>query len=321
MDTRRLGSTDLHLSEVGFGAWAIGGGGWAFGWGPQEDREAVEAIHTALDLGVNWIDTAAVYGLGHSEEIVARALEGRRSQVIVATKCSLVWDEQGNISSRLDAGSVRRECEDSLRRLRTDWIDLYQIHWPNDDPHIEEGWETLARLVDEGKVRCGGVSNFSVEHMRRAQRIHPIASLQPPYNMLRRDIEGPIFDYCREHRIGMLAYSPMASGLLTGRFDIERVAEDDWRRRAQEFQEPNLSANLALVDGLRPIAEKYDKTPGQLAIAWVLRRNEITSAIVGARRPEQIRETVGGAGWTFSDDDREAIEHLLEERRQRIEAG
>ncbi len=318
MRTRQLGATDLHLTEIGFGAWAIGGGGWRFGWGPQDDTEAVSAIHRALELGVNWIDTAAVYGLGHSEELVARALEGRRDNVIVATKCSLVWDGKNNISSSLKRESVRRECEQSLRRLNTDHIDLYQIHWPNDDPHIEEGWREIGNLIDEGKIRYAGVSNFLVIHMDRARRIRPIASLQPPYSLLRRDIERDVLAYCKSNDIGVLAYSPMQSGLLTGKFDIHKVASGDWRLGAEEFRQPRLNVNLEFVEQLRPIALKYDKTVAQLAIAWVLRRPEITSAIVGARRPSQVDETVGGAGWTIESSDLEHIERLLVERRNKI---
>ncbi len=322
MERRRLGFTDLELSEVGFGAWAIGGGGWAFGWGPQDDAESIAAIRRALELGVNWIDTAAIYGLGHSEEVVARAVEGRRDEVILATKCSLIWDEKGEISSSLARESVRRECEASLRRLNTDVIDLYQIHWPEDDERIEEGWEEIGRLIEEGLVRYGGVSNFLAGHLRRAQAIHPVASLQPPYSMLRRRHEGSEFAFCRENDIGVIAYSPMQSGLLTGRFDPSRLSEEDWRRRAGEFQEPNLSINLWFVDQLRPVAGEYGKTVAQLAVAWVLRREEVTSAIVGARRPDQIEETTGGAGWTLDEEHLAQIDELLAERKRRIlEAG
>ncbi len=322
MNTRKLGFTDLQLTEVGFGAWAIGGGDWSFGWGPQDDDESIAAMRRAVELGVNWIDTAAIYGLGHSEELVARAFEGRRDEIIIATKCSQVWNEKGEISGRLTSDSVRRECEDSLRRLNTDHIDLYQIHWPIDDEHIEEGWEAIARLMEEGKVRCGGVSNFNVGHMERAQRIHPIASLQPPYSMLRRKVEGAEFDFCRRNDIGVVAYSPMHSGLLTGKFDIRRVAENDWRRRSNEFKEPNLHINQEFAGRLWNIALKYDKTPAQLAIAWTLRLDVVTAAIAGARRPSQIEETVGGAGWRIDEGDLKLIDELLEWRIDRLkEAG
>jgi aryl-alcohol dehydrogenase-like predicted oxidoreductase len=317
MRTRRLGATDLHLTEIGFGGWAIGGGGWRFGWGPQDDGEALAAIHRALELGINWIDTAPVYGLGHSERVVARALQARSQKPIIATKCSLVWDRDGAISSSLARESVRRECEGSLRRLGTDCIDLYQIHWPNDDAHIEEGWEQIGRLIDEGKIRYGGVSNFQVHHLKRAQAIRPIASLQPPYSMLRRGAEGGLLEYCSTHGIGVVAYSPMMSGLLSGSFDLKRVAADDWRRSSDEFKEPNLSLNLQLVDQLRPLAEKYGKTVGQLAIAWVLRASGVCSVIVGARRPSQVDQIVGGAQWAIDPLDLEQIDSLLVERNKR----
>ena len=319
MKIRKLGNTDLYLSEVGFGAWAIGGGNWQFGWGPQDDEESIAAIRRALELGVNWIDTAAIYGLGHSEEMVAKAVDGIREDVIIVTKCSLVWDEKGNITSSLKADSVRQECENSLRRLNTDRIDLYQIHWPDDSHHIEEGWEVIGRLIDEGKIRYGGVSNFHVEHLSRVQKLHPVASLQPPYSILRRSIEEEELPYCKENDIGVIAYSPMHCGMLTGSFDIGRVAENDWRRKAQEFQEPNLSLNLEFVRELQPIADKYVKTIAQLSVAWVLRQDVVTSAIVGARRPSQIEETVGGSGWSIDTEDLEKIDELLAERLKRIE--
>ncbi len=319
MKTRQLGSTDLFLTEIGFGAWAIGGGNWAFGWGPQNNAEAIAAIRRALELGVNWIDTAAVYGLGHSEELVAQAVKGHRKEVIIATKCSLIWDDRGNITSSLAADSVRRECITSLRRLNTDYIDLYQIHWPNDDERIEEGWETILRLMEEGKIRHGGVSNFRPDHMERALAIHSISSMQPPYSMINRGIEDEILPFSREKDIGIVAYSPLQSGLLTGKFDMDNVAESDWRRRSVDFQEPALSATLELVEGLRPIAEKYDKTIAQLAIAWVLRLPNISSAIVGARRPSQIEETAGGVDWALENEDLRKIDHLLAERKKKIE--
>jgi aryl-alcohol dehydrogenase-like predicted oxidoreductase len=321
MQTRRLGTSGLHLSEIGFGAWAIGGGGWRFGWGPQDDGEAVAAIRRALELGVNWIDTAPIYGLGHSEQIVARAIEGRRDAVVVATKCSLLWDDARNISSSLARESVRAECEASLRRLRTDRIDLYQIHWPNDDARIEEGWDEIGRLIDEGKVRCAGVSNFLLEHLERAQRVRPIASLQPPYSMLRRGVEAKVLAFCRDNGIGVVAYSPLQCGLLTGAFDPARLAPDDWRRGAEEFNEPRLGPNLELARALGPLAQRYGKSAAELAIAWVLRRPEITSAIVGARSPAQIEQTAGGSGWALGADDLEQIEQLLARRAEQIGGG
>ena len=321
MHTRKLGNTDLQLSEIGFGAWAVGGGGYAFGWGEQDDSESIAAIHRALELGVNWIDTAPVYGLGHSEEIVGKAIAGKK--VIIATKCSIVWDENRQTSNNLRAESIKRECEASLKRLKIERIDLYQIHWPGDSEHIEEGWRAIGELIAEGKIRYAGVSNFQYDmsHMHRAQAIRPMASLQAAYSMLRRYPEGAPFDYLREQNIGFLAYSPMQAGILTGRFNMARVAQDDWRRTTNEYQEPNLSINLDFVEALRPIAGKYDKTVAQFAIAWVLRRGEVTSAIVGARRPSQIEETVGGAGWKITQEDLDHIVELLVERRRRVIAA
>lgn len=310
METRRLGWTDLHLSEVGFGAWAIGGGDWRFGWGPQDDGDSIAAIRRALELGVNWIDTAAVYGLGHSEELVAEAIERCRDELIIATKCSLIWDERRETSVSLKKDSILRECEASLKRLQTDRIDLYQIHWPDDEARIEEAWEAMTLLTQAGKVRYGGVSNFSVEHMDRCEGAR-IASLQPPYSMMRRGIESSQMPYCAEHQIGIVAYSPMQSGLLTGRFSIRKVASNDWRRGAKEYQQPNLSVNVAFVEKLREIASGYDKTVAQLAIAWTLRLETVTSAIAGARSPAQIEETAGGAGWRISDEDLKRIDDLL----------
>jgi aryl-alcohol dehydrogenase-like predicted oxidoreductase len=322
MRTRRLGDTDLELTTVGLGTWAIGGGGWDYGWGPQDDKRSVATIRRALDLGINWIDTAPVYGLGRSEQVVGRAIKGRRDEVLIATKCGQVWHEgDTGAHSRLKADSIQREAEASLRRLSIDVIDLYQIHWPYPDEDIEEGWGAIADLVEEGKVRYGGVSNFSVSQLERAQPIHPVASLQPPYSMLRRDIEGEQLPYCATNGIGVVAYSPMEAGLLTGKFDKERaagLAEDDWRRRSDQHREPRLSVNLALVDKLKPIAEGNGRSVAELAIAWVLRRPEVTSAIVGARRPEQIEETARAADWVLSESDRAEIEDALAERERRL---
>jgi aryl-alcohol dehydrogenase-like predicted oxidoreductase len=292
MNRRRLGESDLLITPVGFGAWAIGGGGWEFGWGRQDDQRSIAAIREALEIGVNWIDTAAVYGLGHSEEIVARALEGVSPRPYVFTKCSMVWNERREITHRLKAESIRRECEASLRRLRVDSIDLYQIHWPDPDLEIEEGWAALAALQKAGKVRNIGVSNFSVAQMRRAQAIAPITSLQPKYSLLHRDIEREILPFVAREGIGVLAYSPMASGLLTGAMTRERIAglaEDDWRRRSADFREPRLSRNLRLVSLLAVIARRHRCAPGEVAIAWVLREPAVTAAIVGARGPEQVK--------------------------------
>ncbi len=324
METRKLGYSDLHLSRIGLGTWAIGGGGWDYGWGPQDDARSLATIDQALELGINWIDTAAVYGLGHSEEIVGQSVAGRRDEVFIATKCGLVWDE-GSTSpyGRLTADSVRQEVEDSLRRLDVDVIDLYQIHWPDPEEQIEEAWTTIAELIEEGKVRYGGVSNFSVEQLERIRPIHPVASVQPPYNMLSRGIESDLLPYCAENDIGVITYSPMMSGLLTGKYDresIESLPDDDWRKDSTQFTEPELTANLKLIDGLRPIAERNGKTLAQLAIAWVLLRPEVTAAIVGARTPDQIEETVQAGEWRLSEEDRAEIQSLLERRERALSA-
>jgi len=264
METRLLGNSDLRVTPIGFGAWAIGGSGWEFAWGDQDDRESTAAIHEALDAGINWIDTAAVYGLGHSEEVVARALEGVHDRPYVFTKCSMVWGENRQIGHSLKAESIRRECEASLRRLRLDAIDLYQVHWPDPDEEIEEGWATLAALKKEGKLRHIGVSNFSVAQMKRAGAIAPITSLQPRYSLLHREIEPDILPFVARENIGVIAYSPMASGLLTGAMTRERIAglpADDWRKRHPDFQEPRLSRNLQLVSLLRTIGKRHGHTP------------------------------------------------------------
>ncbi len=296
MDTRQLGNSDLFITPIGFGAWAIGGGGWQFAWGAQDDHDSLAAIREALDAGVNWIDTAAVYGLGHSEEVVARALNGMRTRPYVFTKCSMVWDKQGEIGHRLQADSIRRECEASLRRLRVETIDLYQIHWPDPDEDIEEGWATLAALQKEGKVRYIGVSNFKLAQMQRVQAIAPITSLQPRYSLLHRDVEDDLLPFAARENIGVIAYSPMASGLLTGAMTRQRIADlpaDDWRKHHRDFQEPQLSRNLKLVRLLRAIGRLHGRTPAEVAVAWVLRHPAITGAIVGARRPGQVLGVVG----------------------------
>ncbi len=323
MRTRKLGYTDLHLTTVGMGTWAIGGSGWEWGWGPQDDAESIASIQRGLELGINWIDTAAAYGLGRSEEVVGRAIAERRDEIIVATKCGLVCDEGSTeVYGCLTAESVRAECETSLRRLNVDVIDLYQIHWPHDEEHLEDAWSTIADLVQEGKVRYAGVSNFSVEQIKRIQPIHPVASLQPPYSMLERGVEEELLPFCAANDIGVVAYSPMQTGLLTGKYTKERVTslpDDDWRKdRSPHFQEPALSANLELVEGLRPIAERNGRTLPQLAIAWVLRRPEITAAIVGSRRPEQIEETAPAGDWVLSEEEIAEIDTLLEKREQAL---
>jgi aryl-alcohol dehydrogenase-like predicted oxidoreductase len=298
MKTKQLGNSDLFITPVGFGAWAIGGGGWEFAWGAQDDTDSVAAIWEALDAGVNWIDTAAVYGLGHSEEIVARALGGMSNLPYVFTKCSMVWDKRREIGHSLKAESIRRECEASLRRLRLERIDLYQVHWPDPDVEIEEGWMTLTKLKEEGKVRYVGASNFNVERMQRARAIAPITSLQPRYSLLHREVEDEILPFVAQENIGVIAYSPMASGLLTGAMTRERIAglpADDWRKRHPDFQEPALSRNLKLVSLLRTIGKRRGHTPAEIAIAWVLNNPAVTGAIVGARRPDQVRGVVGAA--------------------------
>jgi len=315
MQTRQLGRSDLHLTLVGLGTWAIGGP-WDWGWGPQSDADSIATIQRALGEGVNWIDTAPAYGLGHAETIVGRAIRGRRGEVIVATKCGLVWDDRasGRVSARLTAASVRAECEASLRRLGVDTIDLYQVHWPNPDTQIEESWGEIARLIEEGLVRYGGVSNFSPAQVRRAQAIHPVTSHQPPYSLINRSIERELLPFCRAEEIGVVAYSPMQAGLLTGKFDraaIAALAADDWRRKGSSFREPALSANLALVEGLRPIAARAGCSLAQLAIAWVLRDAQVTSAIVGARRPDQIVQTAAAGDLALDPADLAAIDALL----------
>jgi aryl-alcohol dehydrogenase-like predicted oxidoreductase len=319
MQKRRLGHTDLELTTVGFGTWALGGTGWKFAWGPQDDSDSIAAIHKAIDLGINWIDTAAVYGFGHSEEVVGKAVKGRRASVILATKCGRVRQaDSQEIGNCLKADGIRAEIEASLRRLGTDCIDLYQIHWPNPDPDIEEAWTEIARAVKAGKIRHAGVSNFSRQQMERAQKIHPVASLQPPYSMLRRDVEEELLPWCAANGIGVVAYSPMQNGLLAGLFTRERVAAlppDDWRRHSPHFTEPALSHNLRLVEGLRAIAARGKRSVGELAIAWVLRRPEVTSAIVGSRRPEQVADTAAAATMPLSPEESSGIEKLLAERQ------
>jgi len=303
MNTRQLGNSNLHITPIGFGAWAIGGSGWEFAWGAQDDRDSIAVIREALDAGINWIDTAAVYGLGHSEEIVACALEGVRDRPYIFTKCSMVWDERRQIGRSLKADSIRRECEASLRRLRVETIDLYQIHWPEPEEDIEEGWTTMAALQREGKVRNIGVSNFNVAQMKRTLAIAPITSLQPRYSLLHREIEAEILPFVARENIGVIAYSPMASGLLTGAMTPERIARlpaDDWRRSHNDFREPQLSRNLRLVRLLKAIGNQHGRSPGEVAVAWVLRNVAVTGAIVGARRPGQIRSLAGAADFRLS---------------------
>ena len=316
MNKRKLGNSDLEITPLGIGAWAIGGGGWAFGWGAQDDSESIGAIRAGIDAGLNWIDTAAVYGLGHSEEVVAKALEGVSEPVYVFTKCERRWNEKREIVKVLKADSIREECEASLRRLKRDVIDLYQIHWPEPDEDVEEGWGALAALQKEGKVRWIGVSNFNVQQLRRAQSIAPITSLQPPYSMLVRGVEEEILPYCAANNIGVIAYSPMRNGMLSGSMTRERVnnlAEDDWRRRNPDFQEPNLTRNLELAELLRKISAKHGRTAGEAAIAWVLRNPAVTGAIVGVRRADQVPGVIGAATWRLTDEEAAQIETFLKQ--------
>jgi aryl-alcohol dehydrogenase-like predicted oxidoreductase len=319
MQTRKLGNSNLQITPVGYGAWAVGGSGWQFAWGSQDDNDSIAAIHRALELGVNWIDTAAVYGLGHSEEVVARALKswpGPRPYVF--TKCGLRWDAKGQVQKILSPESIRGEVEDSLRRLSLDVIDLYQIHWPPDpdSPALEQGWSALADLKRQGKVRWIGVSNFNVRQLKRARAIAPVTSLQPPYSLLHREVEDEILPYCLREGIGVIAYSPMASGLLTGAMTRERAArlpQDDWRRSNPDFTEPSLTRNLELVDRLREIAQRHNRNVGEVAIAWTLRNPAVTGAIVGARNAQQTDGVMRAGDLRLNDKEVSEIEDFLAE--------
>lgn len=315
-ELRQLGNSDLHLTPIGFGAWAIGGGNWEFAWGPQDDNESVEAIHRALDLGVSWIDTAAIYGLGHSEEIVAKALKSSSHKPYVFTKCSMRWHEDRSIYRSLKAKSLEEELNASLRRLNVETIDLYQIHWPNPEAEIEEGWSALARFKEQGKIRFIGVSNFNVDQMKRAQKIAPITSLQPPYSMLRRGIEQEILPFAKANNIGVINYSPMLSGMLTGKMTRERISampQDDWRRRAPEFNEPRLTRNLRLVELLREIGSSHNVEPGVVAVAWTLHHPAITAAIVGGRSAQQVEGIAPTLQFRLSDEEYKRINAFLTE--------
>jgi len=317
MQTRKLGNSDLHITPVGYGAWAVGGSGWQFAWGSQDDNDSIAAIHRALELGVNWIDTAAVYGLGHSEEVVARALkEWRGSKPYIFTKCALRWDSKGQVQKVLSADSIRHEVEDSLRRLSIDVIDLYQIHWPPDpdSPALEEGWSTLADLKREGKVRWIGVSNFNVQQLKRAQAIAPVTSLQPPYSLVHREVEEDTLPYCLREGIGVIVYSPMASGLLTGAMTRERAGrlpQDDWRKDHPDFTEPNLTRNLELVERLREIAKRHNHSIGEVAIAWTLHNPAVTGAIVGARNAKQAEGVMRAGDLRLNNKEVSEIEEFL----------
>jgi aryl-alcohol dehydrogenase-like predicted oxidoreductase len=318
MQTRQLGNSDLNITRVGYGAWAIGGSGWQFAWGSQNDNDSIAAIHRALELGVNWIDTAAIYGLGHSEEVVGRALKNwRSSRPYVFTKCGLRGDAKGEVQKALNADSIRGEVENSLRRLSVDAIDLYQIHWPPDPDSaaLEEGWSTLADLKREGKVRWIGVSNFNIQQLHRAQAITPVTSLQPPYSLVHREIEDQVLPFCLRKGIGVVVYSPMASGLLTGAMTRERAArlpQDDWRREHPDFTEPNLSHNLALVECMREIANRHNRFVGEVAIAWTLGHPAVTGAIVGARNARQAEQVMRAGELRLTAEEVNEIESFAE---------
>jgi len=316
MQTRRLGNSDLNITTIGFGAWAIGGTGYEFAWGAQNDQDSIGAIHRALELGINWIDTAPGYGKGHSEEVVRLALaEWRGEQPYIFTKCGLHWDDEGKIFKDLRPQAIRQECEDSLRRLQVEAIDLYQLHWPTDDPvETDAAWQALADLQKEGKVRWIGVSNFNAAQMQNAQAIARITSLQPFYSPIRRDVEAEILPYCQREGIGVIVYSPMHSGLLSGAMTHERAThlpEDDWRSRDAEFNEPKLSKNLALADCLGTIGRRQGRSAGETSIAWTLRHPAVTGAIVGARNIKQVEGIVGAADFHLSDAEIQMIEEFL----------
>lgn len=309
METRKFGNTDMDITRIGFGAWAIGGGNWAYGWGPQDDNEAIEAIKRAVEVGMNWIDTAAVYGLGHSEELTGKAIRGMAKKPYIFTKCGLVWDEKRKTGQSLKRDSIRKECEASLRRLDVDVIDLYQVHWPV-EADIEEAWDTMAKLKEEGKVRYIGVSNYNVSQLKKCQAIAPVSSLQPPYSLISRDYEKEILPYCLEQNIGVIVYSPMGSGLLTGTMTKERIdamPADDWRRNNPWFQEPMLSKNLALAEKLKTIGRKHNRSAGEVAIAWTLTNPAVTAAIVGGRSAAQVDGICRATDFELSKEDIEFI--------------
>jgi aryl-alcohol dehydrogenase-like predicted oxidoreductase len=324
MDNRQLGGTGFFISPIGLGAWAMGGGGWEFAWGPQDDGDSTAAIRRALDLGINWIDTAAAYGLGHSEEVVARALKDvpRSEQPYVFTKCSLIWDEKGRIRHSLEPASLRKELEGSLRRLNLETIDLYQIHWPSwpedsasSDAGIEEGWHALAELQKQGKIHHIGVSNFNAAQLERIRAVAPVSTIQPPYSLLSRGIESELLPYCITHNIGVIVYSPMYSGLLSGSMTRERIAsmpDDDWRKtKNPEFREPKLAHNLQLVEKLRDIGARRGCSPAEIAIAWTLRLPSVSGAIVGARNPGQVDGFINAVNFKLASDELGEIEKGL----------
>ena len=322
LPTRRLGSSGLDITTIGFGAWAAGGGGWSFGWGPQDDEASIAAMRRAIDNGVNWIDTAAVYGLGHSEEVVGRFLHDlpAADRPFVFTKCGLVWDDANRMAvavRNLHPDSIARECDVSLRRLQVERIDLYQFHWPDESGNaVEDSWGAMERLVGQGKVRAIGVSNFGIPLLERCEAVRHVDSLQPPFSPIKRDAAGAQIPWCAAHGTGVICYSPMQSGILTESFSAARVAafaEDDWRRRGLEFKSPQLERNIALRDALKPIASRHDTTVSAIAIAWVLSWPGVTGAIVGARSPEQVDCWLPSAKIVLSDDDLDAVASALEQ--------
>lgn len=316
MRKKTLGNTNLELTTVGLGTWAIGGP-WQFGWGPQDDNESIAAIHEALDKGINWIDTAPIYGCGHSEQVIGRALKQTSNKPLIATKYGLLWNENREKLNCLDRQSIIAECEASLKRLSTETIDLYQMHWANPDEQIEEAWSAMEELAQAGKIRYAGVSNCTASQMDRLRAIYPIASQQPPYNMLNRTVEDELLEYCKQNNIGIVVYSPMEKGILTGKFTAEKIAQlpdDDVRHKDPQYAAPLLSKNIKLVEDLTQIAKRNNKSMAQLAIAWVLRQPEVTAAIVGARKPGQITETAKAGDWILADEDIKEIEELLTAR-------
>jgi len=316
---KKLGNSDLEITPLGVGAWAMGGSGWQFGWGNQDDSDSAGAIRAAIDAGINWVDTAPVYGLGHSEEVVGAAVKGLGKKPYIFTKCERRWNDDRKIFPSLKADSIRQECEDSLRRLSVEQIDLYQIHWPEPDADIEEGWTEMARLQQQGKVRWLGASNFNVQQLERAMKIAPVTSLQPPYSLLVRKAEPEVLPFVKAHGIGTLVYSPMRAGLLTGKMTKERAGSlpaDDWRSRDKDFQEPQLSRNLQLVEILKSIGQAHGRTPGEVAIAWTLHNPAVTAAIVGLRRPDQVQGTIGAMDFRLSADEVSKIENFFSHSAQ-----
>lgn len=315
MQRRKLGRMELELTTVGLGTWAIGGP-WQFGWGPQDDTDSMDTILKAMELGINWIDTAPIYGCGHSEEMVGRAIKRMGHKPIVATKCGLLWNSKREKVNNLARVSIQRECDDSLRRLQVDRIDLYQIHWPIPDEQIEEAWEAMAHCVEEGKVRFLGACNITLSQIERLQKVWPVAAVQMPYSLLSRSIEKDLLEYCGKNGIGVVCYSPMQKGLLTGKFSadyLKTMSSDDHRlMRDRDFMSPRFEKNIAFVEELKKVAADFGKTVAQLAIAWVLRRPEVTAAIVGARKPKQIEQTAPAGDWVLDQGILKQVEEILQ---------